>query len=60
MDGWMLSKQRREGVRGRAQRLPRNGNQISTAFGENTGLCGLGCLVCWLLACLMGGWMVGL
>ena len=26
-----------------------NANQISTAFGENTGLCGFGCLVCWLL-----------
>ena len=24
-------------------------NQISTAFGENTGWCGFGCLVCWLL-----------
>ena len=24
------------------------------------GLRGLGCLVCWLLACLMGGWMDGL
>ena len=26
----------------------------------NTGLCGLGYLVCWLLASLMGGWMDGL
>ena len=29
----------------------------ATVFGENTGLCGLGFLVCWFLACLMGGWM---
>ena len=37
-----------------------NANQVSTAFGESTGLCGLGCLVCWLFACLIGGWMDGL
>ena len=30
-----------------------------TAFGESTQLRGLGCLVCWSLACLMGGWMDG-
>ena len=47
-------------MRGRAQRPPSNANQVSKAFGENTGLCGLGYLVCLLLACLMGGWMDGL
>ena len=26
-----------------------NASQISAAFGEKTGLCGFGCLVCWLL-----------
>ena len=39
---------------GRAQRLPRNANQVSTAFGENTQLCGL---VAWFVGCWVG-WIV--
>ena len=40
-------------MRGRAQRLPRIANQVSTAFGENAGLLGL------LVACLFNWWMDG-
>ena len=54
MDGWMrrccVNKGgRREGVRGRAQRLPRNANQVSTAFGKTQGCVVLvaGLLVAW-------------
>ena len=50
LDGWMLCKSRREGVRGRVQRYEMGG---------------FGCLVCWLLggfvglAALLLGWLVG-
>ena len=57
MDGWMDGRCeiKAGGGAGEGAAPPHNANQVSTAFGKNTGLCGLGCLVCWLLACLMDG-----
>ena len=57
MDGWICVNIGGRECGGRAQLLPRNANQVSTAFGENRvawfGLLGL------LVACLFDGWMDG-
>ena len=51
MRKWMECKQRREGVRARAQRLPHNANQVSTAFGKTQGCV---VLVAGFVGCLVG------
>ena len=50
INGWSVNI-RREGVRGRAQRLPRNANQVSTACGFTQGCV---VLVAWFVGCLVG------
>ena len=48
MDGWSVNKG--AGVRGRAQRLPGNANQVSTALGKHR------VVWFWLLVCWCVGW----
>ena len=53
IDGWSVNKGGR-GCGGRAQHLPPQCEPSIDSILENTGLCGFGCLVCWLLVGYQG------
>ena len=63
MDGWMdgcCVDKDGTGCGGGRSAFPAMQTKYRQHLGKNRVAWFVGCLVCWLLACLMGGWMDGL